>query len=61
LDITVHTAYEEYPMSPMDHCDSYVNSDAQLADSDKPHKINFDDNLEGREEKRMGVPVGAVV
>jgi hypothetical protein len=48
-------------MSPMRRYASYVNSDAQLADSDKSHKINFDDNLEGREEKRMSVPVEAAV
>ena len=31
LNVSVHTAYEEYPMS-------------QLAD--KPHKLSFDDNAE---------------
>jgi hypothetical protein len=42
----------------MDRCAPYVSSDAQLAD--KPHKINFDDDVEGREGKRSA-PVEAAV
>jgi hypothetical protein len=46
LEVTVHTAYEEYPMSQID---------------DKPHKINFDDDVEGREGNKMSLPVEAAV
>lgn len=44
LEVTVHKAYEEYPMSPMN---SYPSSDARLAD--KPaRELGSDDNVEGR-------------
>jgi len=33
-------AYEEYPMSQMDHCGPY---------SDKPRELNIDDKVEGCE------------
>jgi hypothetical protein len=50
LEVTVHKAYEEYPMSHMDTHGSYP-SDAHLAD--KPsHELGLDDNVEGRGEKK---------
>jgi len=49
LDVTVHRAYEEYPMKQTNHCDSYPSSDVQLPD--KPREIKFDDIMEGRAEK----------
>jgi hypothetical protein len=47
----VHTSYhEEYPMSPMNHYDSYPCSDAQS--TDKPRELVSDDNVEGCDEKK---------
>lgn len=61
LDITVHTACEEYPMSQMDRRASHISSDAQLAG--KPHKINFGDNVEDHdsEEEKTSASVEAAV
>jgi hypothetical protein len=36
LEVSVHKAYEEYPMAPMNSSGSYPSSDAQLAD--KPRR-----------------------
>src|SRR6267154_6553275 len=48
LEVTVHRAYEEYPMSQMSR---YPSSDAQVADK-TPHEIVLDDSVEGRDEKK---------
>jgi hypothetical protein len=48
LEVTVHKAYEEYPMSQMNH---YPSSDAQLSDK-PPDEHGSDDNVEGRDEKK---------
>jgi hypothetical protein len=51
----VHKAcHEEYPMSQTNHYGPYVSSDAQL--TDKPHEVGSDDNVEGRDEKKMSGP-----
>lgn len=50
LEVTVHSAYEEYSMSQMNGCDSYPSPDAQLADK-SPHEFSLDDNIEDRDEK----------
>ena len=41
MEVTVHKAYEEYPMSKMS---SHPSSDAQLADK-PPHGLGSDDNV----------------
>jgi hypothetical protein len=40
LGVAVHTAYEEYPMSQMNHCGPYT---------DKPRELDIDDKVEGCE------------
>jgi hypothetical protein len=40
LEVAVHTAYEEYSMSQMNHCDPYP---------DKPRELDVDDKVEGYE------------
>ena len=42
LEVSVHTAYEEYPMSSMKHCGPTP---------DKPRELDIDDKVEGCEEK----------
>ncbi len=46
----MHRAYEEYPMSQMNHCGSYP-SDGQLADK-QPYELGLDDNVERQEEEK---------
>ena len=43
--------HKEYPMSQMNHYGSYPNSDAQT--TDKPRELSSDDNVEGRDEKKI--------
>jgi hypothetical protein len=49
LEVTVHTAYEEHPVSHETRCDAYPGSDGQLAD--KPDELNVDGKVEGGEGK----------
>ncbi len=50
LEVTVHKAYEEHAMTDTNHFStSYPGSEGQL--HDKPHELNFDDNVEDRAEK----------
>jgi hypothetical protein len=49
MEVTVHTAYEEHPMSHETHCDAYPSSDGRL--SDKPGKLGVDGKVESREVK----------
>ena len=52
LEVTVHSAYhEENPMSQTNHYGLYPNLDVQL--TDKPHELGLDDDVEGRNEKKM--------
>lgn len=51
VEVTVHRAFEEYPMSPMNGSDSYPSSNAQLADK-LPHDLDLEDNIEDRDEKK---------
>ncbi|KAF8492837.1 hypothetical protein F5888DRAFT_880217 [Russula emetica] len=51
LEVAVHRAYDEYPMSQMNNCGSYPSSDTQLADK-PPHELCLDDNVEGGDEKK---------
>jgi hypothetical protein len=51
LEVTVHTAYEEHPMSHKTHCDAYPGSDGQLANNLKPDQLSVDGKVEGRELK----------
>ena len=44
LEVTVHKAYEEYPMSQMNRCGSLPSSDAQVADK-PPHELGLDDDV----------------
>jgi|HubBroStandDraft_1064217.scaffolds.fasta_scaffold423140_2 hypothetical protein len=44
VEVTVHKAYEEYPMSQMNRSGSYPSSDAQLADK-PPRELGLDDNV----------------
>ena len=47
LEVTVHKAYEEHSMTPIDHFStSYPGSDGPL--HGKPHEISFDDNMDVR-------------
>lgn len=57
LEVTVHTAYEEYPMSPTNQCALHLSSDAQL--TDKPHELSFDESVEVREGKKLSAFVDA--
>lgn len=50
VEVTVHKAYEEYPLSQMNGCGSYPSSDPQLAEK-PPHELDLEDNVEGRDEK----------
>ncbi len=47
LEVTVHKAYDEYPMSQANHYGSYRSSDTQLPDNS--HELGSDENVEGRE------------
>jgi hypothetical protein len=49
LEVTVQTAYEEYPMSHEAHYEAYPSSDGQLAD--KSDELSVDGRVEGREGK----------
>jgi hypothetical protein len=53
LEVTVHNAYEKYPMSQTNRCGSYPtgSSDAQLAFG-SPQELGLDDNIQGRDEKK---------
>jgi hypothetical protein len=42
LEVSVHTAYEEYSMSQMNHGDPYP---------DKPRELDIDDKVEDSEVK----------
>ena len=44
VEVTVHKAYEEYPMSQMNRSGSYPSSDAQQADK-PPRELGLDDNV----------------
>jgi len=44
LEVTVHTGYEEYPMSQMNHCDPHP---------DKPRELDIGDKVEGWEGQRV--------
>jgi hypothetical protein len=44
LEVTVHTAYEEHPVSHETHCDAYPGSDGQLAE--KPDEVSVDGKVE---------------
>jgi len=43
-EVTVHTAYEAYPMSRMNHSGSYP---------DKPHELVIDNKVEGWEGENL--------
>jgi hypothetical protein len=49
LEVTVHKAYDEYPMSQTNHYGSYPSSDTQLPN--KSHELGSDENVEGGEGK----------
>ena len=51
LEVAVHSSYHEYPMSQTNHYGLYPNLDVQL--TDKPHELGSDDDVEGRNEKKM--------
>jgi hypothetical protein len=51
LEVTVHTAYEEHPMSRKAHCDVYPGSDGRLADKPDELSLESDGKVEGGEEK----------
>ena len=59
LEVIIHTAYEEYPMSQPNHFASCLGSDTQL--TDKPHELCFNDNVEHCEGEKMSVSVEAAV
>lgn len=40
LEVTVHTSYEEHPVSHETQCDPYPGSDGQLAE--KPDEVSMD-------------------
>ena len=44
LEVSVHTAYEEYPMSPMNHCGPIP---------DKPRELDIDDKVKGCDDESM--------
>ena len=44
LEVSVHKAYEEYPMSAVNLSDSYPSSDAQLADKPR-HELGLSDDV----------------
>jgi hypothetical protein len=50
LEVTVHRAYEEHPMSHTSRYSSHP-SEVQLQDLDKRHEITFDDSMDDRVKK----------
>lgn len=52
LEVTVHKAYEEYPMSDINRYGSHTSSDAQLANKPPRAGLGVDDNVYCHEEKK---------
>jgi hypothetical protein len=48
LEVTVHTAYEEHPISHETHCEGYQGSDGQVGDKSDA-ALSVDDKVEGLE------------
>ena len=44
LEVSVHTTYEGYPMSPMNHCGPIP---------DKPRELDIDDKVKGCDDESM--------